>query len=144
MGPAAPLLPVVLVVAGRGLGLGLFAQTVQLVAYNTVPEGQMGRATSLVNVCQRVDGALSTAVLTAVLVVSLSLSGAPTGTSIADGTAPLPNMTEAFRNAFQVMTALSLLGVLLATFLHDRVLAEQRDKIRRTTREQSAAASRLR
>jgi DHA2 family multidrug resistance protein len=119
---------IMFVVAGRGLGLGLFAQTVQIVAYNTVPEGQIPRATSLVNVGQRIDGALSTAVLTTVLVASLHWQGSPAGTSIADGTAPVPFMVQAFKDAFLVMTGLSVVGVVLGYFLRDRVLAEWREQ----------------
>ncbi len=136
------VLQLMLIVSGRGLGLGLFGQTVQLVAYNTVPEGQMPRATALVNVGQRVDGALSSAVLTTVLVFSLHLTGAPAGTSIADGTAPVADMATAFRSAFVVMTVLSVAGLGLAFFIRDRVLEEHRRRIKevRATAEQPAVA----
>lgn len=131
------LLLIMLVVGGRGLGLGLFAQTVQLVAYNTVPQGQLPRATALVNVGQRLTGATSTAILTTVLVVSVHWAGAPSGTSIGDGTAPVPFMVEAFRDAFLVMTGLSIAGVVLAWFLHDRVLAAQREPVARPLQEEA-------
>ncbi len=124
--PATPILAIMLVVSGRGLGLGLFGQTVQLVAYNTVPAGQMPRATSLVNMGQRINGALSTAILTTVLVVSLRWAGSPAGTSIGDGTAPVALMQTAFQDAFLVMTGVSILGVVLAAFLRDRVLESAR------------------
>jgi DHA2 family multidrug resistance protein len=78
-----------IIVAGRGLGLGLFSQIVQVVAYNAVPDGQLPRATSLVNVGQRMNSAFATAILTTILIVALAHSGAPAGTSIADGSAPL-------------------------------------------------------
>jgi predicted MFS family arabinose efflux permease len=35
-----------LLISGRGLGLGCFGQIVQVAAFNTVPEGQMPRATA--------------------------------------------------------------------------------------------------
>ncbi|HEY5477235.1 MAG TPA: MDR family MFS transporter [Tepidiformaceae bacterium] len=120
------ILPIMLVVAGRGLGLGFFGQTVQLVAYNTIAPGEIPRATSLVNVGQRINGALATAVLTTVLVASLQWVGAPAGTSISDGTAPIPLMVEAFHYAFLVMTGLCVVGMVLALFLRDRVLEEYR------------------
>jgi len=123
------IIPIMFVVAGRGLGLGFFGQTVQLVAYNTVPPGEIPRATSLVNVGQRIDGALATAVLTTVLVFSLQWVGAPAGTSISAGTAPIPLMVEAFRYAFLVMTALCVVGMVLALFLRDRVLDEYRREL---------------
>src|SRR5262249_38071707 len=113
---------IMVVVAGRGLGLGMFAQNVPLVAYNTVPQGPMPRATALGNVGQRLMGAASTAVLTTALVIGLHSAGAPAGTSIADGTAPVPLMVTAFQDTFLLMTVVSLAGVLLAYFLRDRVL----------------------
>lgn len=127
------LLWIMLIVSGRGLGLGLFAQTIQLVAYNRVPTGEMARATALVNVGQRLDGALSSALLTTVLVVGLRWSGAPAGTSIAEGTAPVANVLHAFRYAFLVMTAISLAGVGLAYFLHDHVWSEHRLQVVRAS-----------
>jgi hypothetical protein len=117
-------IPLMLLVAGRGVGLGLFAQTIQLVAYNTVPQGQLPRATALVNVGQRIDGALSTAILTTVLVAGLQIAGAPAGSSIGDGTATVGDMVIAFHYAFLFMTALSFGGAALAWFIHDRVLED--------------------
>jgi predicted MFS family arabinose efflux permease len=131
------LVLIMVVVAGRGLGLGLFAQTVQIVAYNAVPDGQLPRATALVNVGQRIDGALATAVLTTVLVVSLHISGAPAGTSISDGTAPVPLMVRAFRDAFLLMTALSIVGLVLAFFVRDRVLEQFHRDSARSVHEQA-------
>lgn len=117
---------IMVAIGGRGLGLGLFAQTVQIVAYNAVPDGQLSRATSLVNVGQRIDGALATAVLTTVLIISLHASGAPAGSSISDGTAPVPLMVRAFQAAFLVMTILSVIGIALSFFVRDRVLEQFR------------------
>ncbi len=133
------IIPIMFVVAGRGLGLGFFGQTVQLVAYNTVPPGEIPRATSLVNVGQRIDGALSTAVLTTVLVVGLQWAGAPAGTSISAGTAPVPLMVDAFQYAFLVMTALCLVGMVMAFFLRDRVLEEYRRQMVKVGQEPVAA-----
>jgi EmrB/QacA subfamily drug resistance transporter len=118
------------IVSARALGLGLFAQNVQLVAYNTVPDGQMPRATALVNVGQRIDGALSSAVLTTILVIGLQLTNAPAGTSIAEGTAPADDMATAFHYAFLVMTALSCVGLVLSLFVRDRVLEQHQDELR--------------
>jgi DHA2 family multidrug resistance protein len=117
---------IMIVVAGRGLGLGLFSQIVQVVAYNTVPDGQLSRATSLVNVGQRMNSAFSTAILTTVLVVALAHTGAPAGSSIVDGTAPISNMLESFQVAFLIMTAMSLVGVVIAWFIRDPRWEEHR------------------
>jgi EmrB/QacA subfamily drug resistance transporter len=108
----------------RGLGMGMFGQTLQVVTFNSVPEGQIPRATSLVNMCQRVDTAFSTAILTSVLIIGLPLTGAPAGTSIAEGDAPIANMRETFDYAFILMTAISVVGILLANFLRDHALEE--------------------
>ncbi len=123
---------IMIIVAGRGLGLGLFAQMVQVVAYNAVPDGQMPRATSLVNVGQRMTSAFATAILTTVLVVSLAHSGAPAGTSVIEGTAPLPNMITAFHYAFYLMTVMSLVGVVIAFFIHDPRWEEARREGKRS------------
>ena len=130
---------ILFVVSGRGLGLGLFGQTVQLVAYNSIPSTEIPRATSLVNMGQRINGALSTAVLTTVLVIGLQFTDAPAGTSISAGTAPSGAMVTAFHDAFLVMTALSLLGLVLAFFVRDQVLeASRRPAIRAVNLEAEA------
>ena len=108
----------------RGLGMGLFGQTLMTVAFNAVPNGEVPRATSLVNVGQRIDTAFSTAVLTTVLIVGLTFTGAPDGTSIAAGDAPIEDMRRTFDYAFLLMTATSVVGIGLAWFLRDHVLEE--------------------
>ena len=90
----------------------------------------MPRATALVNVGQRINGAMSTAILTTVLLISLQWHGAPAGTSITDGSAPLPFMLRSFHDAFWVMTAVSAVGMVMACFLQDRVLAEWKAQAR--------------
>lgn len=112
----------------RGVSLGLAAQTISTVAFNTVPREHMPRATSLVNVCQRVYGSVATAILTSVLVIALQTSGAPEGSAIADRTAPVPNMLTAFHVTFAVMTLMTIVGIVGAWFLRDHVLQDlQRD-----------------
>ena len=117
-----PTWMLMLLACGRGLALGLATQIVQVVAFNSIPEGEMTRATSLVNVCQRINQAFASAVLTTVLIVALAAAGAPAGTSISSGDAPLPDMMTAFRAAFLLMTVMSLVGLGLALSLRDRVL----------------------
>jgi len=111
-------------VCGRGLGMGMFGQILQVVSYNAIPSDQVSRATSLVNVCQRISTAFATAALTTVLIVGLGFTDAPEGTSIAAGDAPVDAMVQTFRYAFYVMTLISLAGVTLAFFLRDHLLEE--------------------
>lgn len=110
----------------RGIAMGLCMMPVQTAAYNTVPQGQMTRATALTNVLFRVFGSASTAVLTTALVVSLTLHGAPAGSTITSGTTPARYLARAFDDAFILMTVMSAVGILLAVFLRDRVIEEAR------------------
>lgn len=121
---------ITLLASGRGLALGLCAMNVQTVAYNTVEQSQLPRATALTNVAFRVFGSIATALLTTTLVVSLAWHGAPEGSSITAGTAPVPFMVEAFRDAFLAMTALSIVGFALSFRLHDPVLDRERARPR--------------
>ena len=123
---STPSYILMVIVSLRGLGLGMFGQIVQVVAYNAVPKEQLSRATGLVNVGQRIDTAFSTAVLTSVLLLGLHLAGAPAGTSIAAGTAPVEDMLAAFRYAFVFMSAMCVVGLVTALFLRDRLWEEQR------------------
>lgn len=119
--------PLVLgLVSLRGMALGLVSQTIQVVAYNTMPEGQVPRATGLMNMFIRVNSSFVTAVLTSVLVMSLFFHGAPEGSSIAAGTAPLSFMLRAFHEAFFLQTLITASGVVMAFFVKDRVLEEWR------------------
>ncbi|HRC62865.1 MAG TPA: DHA2 family efflux MFS transporter permease subunit, partial [Dehalococcoidia bacterium] len=126
--------------SGRGLALGLCAMNVQTVAYNTVEQGQLPRATALTNVAFRVFGSIATALLTTTLVISLAFHGAPAGSSITEGTAPIPFMVQAFRDAFLAMTALSIVGFALSFRLHDPVLEQERTRGRAPARERELAA----
>jgi EmrB/QacA subfamily drug resistance transporter len=116
------VVPIVLLLSCRGLAIGLCSQTVMTAAYNTVPQPQMARATSLVQVGMRIYGSLSAATLTTVLIVSLSWHGAPAGSSIAAGTAPVPAMLHAFSDAFLLMSAVTVVGLVAAHFLRDHAL----------------------
>lgn len=116
----------VLLVTARGVGLGMFGQFVQIVAYNTVPSEELPRTTSLVTTGQRLTTAFSAAMLSSVLVIGLTWTDAPEGTSIAAGTAPIPAMEQAFHYAFWLMTALSAVGIILASRLRDEALDEQK------------------
>ena len=120
-----------ILVCGRGLGMGMFGQILQVVSYNSIPSDQVSRATSLVNVCQRISTAFATATLTTVLIVGLSFTNAPEGTSIAAGDAPVDAMVQAFRYAFYVMTAISIAGIAMGWFLRDQMLEEHMGRIKR-------------
>lgn len=114
---------IIALVCLRGLALGFFGEALQMCTYNAVPEGQIPRATALVNTAQRLIGAISTALISTILIASLRLHGAPAGASIISGTAPASLTVIAFRDAFYVMTGLSLVGIVLSLFLRDRVLS---------------------
>ncbi|MGE0057094.1 MAG: MDR family MFS transporter [Dehalococcoidia bacterium] len=122
LGLHAGTVPMMVLASGRGLGLGMFSQNIQLVAYNTLKQSEIPRATGLVNVGQRITGAVSTATLASLLVVALGWTGAPVGSSIAEGTAPLSDMRTAFGDVFIFMTVLSLVGVVLGAFVRDHTL----------------------
>jgi MFS family permease len=125
--PGTSNLVILGLVSLRGLGLGMFGQFIQIVAYNTVRQEDMPRATSLVTTGQRLTTAFSTAILSSVLVVGLTLTSAPEGTSIAAGTAPIDDQQTAFRYVFFLMTALSCIGILLATRLKDTAIEGQKE-----------------
>ncbi len=110
----------------RGLAIGFCMMPVQTTAYNTVPQDQMARATALTNVLFRVYGSISTAVLTTVLIASLGWHGAPAGSNITGVGTPIGYMVSAFSDAFLVMAAVAVVGVVLALFLEDKVLHELR------------------
>jgi MFS family permease len=127
--PGTSNLLILVLVSLRGLGLGMFGQFIQIVAYNTVKQEDMPRATSLVTTGQRLTTAFSTAILTSVLVVGLTFTNAPDGTSIAAGTAPIDDQQTAFRYVFYLMTALSCFGILLASRLRDDAIEGRKEKV---------------
>jgi EmrB/QacA subfamily drug resistance transporter len=130
-GPGTPTIILLVLTSARGLGMGMFGQILQVVTFNAVPDGQLPRATSLVNVCQRLNTALSTTILTMVLIVGLTFTDAPGGTSIAAGNAPVPAMLHTFHYAFLIMTFVSLVGIGLATQLRDHTLEEHQRELGR-------------
>jgi EmrB/QacA subfamily drug resistance transporter len=125
----------------RGVAMGLCMMPVQTVAYNTVPDGQMPRATALTNVLFRLFGSASTAILTAVLVFGLQLSGAPGGATITSGTASTDALFSAFDFAFIVMAVVAAVGMVLALFLKDPVIEEMRSERQNAAVERHALAA---
>jgi predicted MFS family arabinose efflux permease len=111
-----------LLVVGRGFSLGFFGQIVQVAAYNAIPQEEISRATSMVNVGQRIATAFATAALTTTLIMALGFTDAPEGTSIAAGDAPIDAMAQAFDYAFYLMTAFTVAASALALSLHDPTL----------------------
>ena len=114
------------VAAMRGLAMGLCMMPVQTAAYNTVPRELMPRATALTNMLFRMFGAVGTAILTTILLLSLRAQGAPEGTSVTAGNAPISLLEDAFSHAFLAMSILAAVGIGLSLFLHDRVLDDLR------------------
>jgi EmrB/QacA subfamily drug resistance transporter len=108
----------------RGLGMGLGMMPVMTMAFNTVPQHLMSRATALQNVSQRVFGAVSTALLTTILILALALHGAPAGSTISSGQAPVRFLVASFSDAFLAMAVVAVAGTLLAFRLRDTVLEE--------------------
>ncbi len=112
----------------RGLAMGLCMMPVQTAAYNTVARDLMPRATALTNMLFRMFGAVGTAILTTILLISLRLQGAPEGSNVTSGTVPTPLLEVAFSHAFLAMSLLAAVGIALSFFLHDKVLDDLRTK----------------
>lgn len=112
----------------RGLAMGLCNMPVQTAAFNTVARDQMTRATAISNVLFRIYGAVSTAALTTILLVSLRSNGAPAGSTITDPNTPVAFLSSAFNVAFLVMAAMAVVGIVLSLFLRDEVLDNLRNK----------------
>src|SRR5262249_14879192 len=113
---------IALVASFRGRGMGVGMMPVTTMAYTTVPQPLIGRATALQNVLQRLFGSASTAILTTILVVSLSHHGAPAGTTITTRGAPPGLLVLSFHDAFIAMAIVGALATGLAFFLRDDVL----------------------
>jgi len=109
----------------RGLGIGLCAMPVMTMAFNTVPRDLMPRATALQNVLQRVFASASTAILTSIVLASLSLRGAPAGTTVTTASAPVGFLVQAFSDAFVAMAVVGALGIFFALRLRDEILTAQ-------------------
>ncbi|HTE84755.1 MAG TPA: MDR family MFS transporter, partial [Dehalococcoidia bacterium] len=105
----------------RGFGIGLAMMPVMTMAYNTVAKPAIGRATALQNVLQRVFGSASAAMLTAIVVVSLGMLGAPAGPTITSGGTPVQFLAGAFSIAFTTMAVVAAAGTILSLCLHDAV-----------------------
>lgn len=135
LGPTASLGLITVLGSLRGLAMGLCMMPVQTAAYNTVPRELMTRATALSNVLFRIFGATTTAVLTTILLLGLSLQGAPAGSNVTSGSTPIPLLSNAFGGAFLAMAVMAGVGIVLSLFLRDRVLEEMRDKPAAAARE---------
>ncbi len=112
--------------SARGVGIGLCVIPVNTMAYNTVAQADMPRATAMVNVLFRIFGSVATAILTAVIVASLGWHGAPAGSSFTNGTAPVHFMVRAFSDGFLLMAVFAAIGLALSFFVRDRILDEPR------------------
>ena len=114
----------------RGFGIGLAMMPVMTMAYNTVAKPAIARATALQNVLQRVFGSASAAILTTIIIISLTLLGAPAGSTITSGATPVHFLVGAFSVAFSAMALVAAGGTLLALRLHDAVLEHHREQQR--------------
>jgi EmrB/QacA subfamily drug resistance transporter len=120
--PATSAVTISAIASLRGLGIGLCAMPVMTMAFNTVPRDLMSRATALQNVLQRVFASASTAILTTIVLASLSLRGAPAGTTVTAASAPATFLVQAFSDAFVSMAVVAALGLVFALRLRDEVL----------------------
>jgi EmrB/QacA subfamily drug resistance transporter len=116
------LLTIAALASLRGVAMGLCMMPIQTAAYNTVEQHLMPRATALTNVLFRIFGSTSTALLTTTLLFSLDLHGAPAGSSITSGNTPIGFLVESFQDGFMLMSAVCLVGMVLALFLQDHAL----------------------
>jgi EmrB/QacA subfamily drug resistance transporter len=113
----------------RGIALGLCFIPVQTAAYNTVSREDMPRATALTQVAMRLFGSVSTALITMVLLFSLQQHGAPDGSTITGGTAPIHTVVAAFDDGFYFMAAVALVAGVLSCFITDHVVDEEKRRI---------------
>ena len=125
----------------RGVAMGLCMMPVQTAAYNTVPQALMTRATSMVNMLFRIFGSTSTAMLTAVLVLSLRFHGAPAGSSVTNRATPVEFLSFAFDDAFKVMALMTIVGICLSLGLRDRVIEDLRKRVKSPVSEREAAVA---
>jgi EmrB/QacA subfamily drug resistance transporter len=114
----------------RGLGIGLAMMPVMTMAYNTVARPAISRATALQNVLQRVFGSASTALLTTIVIVSLTLRGAPAGSTITSVATPVRFLVHSFSDAFAIMALVASAGLFMSLRLRDAVLERHRDEQR--------------
>ncbi|MBV8085832.1 MAG: multidrug efflux MFS transporter [Chloroflexi bacterium] len=110
----------------RGFGQGLAIMPTSTMAFNTVPHEQISKAPAFTNVMFRLFASTTAAILTTILVTSVRLHGAPPGTSITAGTAPITATVAAFSDAFIAMSILCAFGILGSFFMRDAVLDEHR------------------
>lgn len=122
MGPGTPIALAAAVTALLGLGLGLVAQNLVLVAQNSAPSRHLGAATSVVTLCRNAGGALGVSVMGALLSTGLGNAGAPTAlTGTASGVSG-ETLADAFRLVFLSATALMVLTLAVTLRLPDRPL----------------------
>jgi len=109
----------------RGLGLGSTMFPAMAAAYNTLPRTAVPRATTAINILQRVGGSLGTAVLVVVLETHMAAvvgPGAATNLS-ASGTPPpavAAGLADAFGATFWWVMAITALALVPALFLPRR------------------------
>ena len=130
--PVTPAWQVALMVAGRGLGIGLSMIPSMSSAYVTLAPGLIGRATSVSNTVQRVASALAVAIVTTILSgrIVAHLPHLPSGISASSGdglagahlpaavqTVLLAEVAKGFDDTFWVTVGLSLICFPMALLL---------------------------
>jgi EmrB/QacA subfamily drug resistance transporter len=131
LAPDTPRLEVALMVAGRGLGIGLSMMPAMSSAYVTLAPNLIARATSVSNTVQRVASALAVAIVTTILAgrIEAQLPGpfgaaAASGAGLAGGQVPhalrtalLAQVAKGFDDTFWVTVGLSLICFPMALLL---------------------------
>jgi EmrB/QacA subfamily drug resistance transporter len=131
LAPDTPRWTVALMVAGRGLGIGLSMMPSMSSAYVTLAPNLIARATSVSNSVQRVASALAVAIVATILAgrISVQLPGAAgasasTGAGLAGANLPagvkavlLAQVAKGFDDTFWVTVGLSLICFPLALLL---------------------------
>jgi EmrB/QacA subfamily drug resistance transporter len=136
-----PLWTVALLMAGRGLGIGLVIQPLLVAMLAGMSAAQLPDANTLFNVAQRLGGSVGIALLATFFTARVStrvgqVLGIPaarlgSGRSLGDVPAPLrPHVTDAALAAFHdtvlVAVGVALVGVVCAVFLRNTVKATER------------------
>jgi hypothetical protein len=130
--PTTPRWGVALMVAARGLGIGMSMIPAMSSAYITLPPNLIARATSVSNTVQRVASALAVAVVATILAdrIGAELPGLPAGVSASSGgglagahlpaatkTLLLAHAARGFDDTFWVTVGLSLICFPMALLL---------------------------
>lgn len=98
----------------RGIGLGASMMPAMAAGYQNLPAHAVSRATTALNIFQRIGGSIATALVTVVLVDQLATH------AIGTPSARLAGQASSYGDAFWVVMAITVLGLAAAFFLPNR------------------------